>query len=78
MDYNVAGFADGGADKLAPVVDGVLGAQFKRYREFARSQRAEALGPLQRHEGEGRGFALGSMFLPRDFTPAAIRRAGRP
>ena len=41
MDYKVAGFADGGADKLAPVVDGVLGAQFKRYREFARSQRAE-------------------------------------
>ena len=41
MDYKVAGFADGGADKLAPVVDGVLGAQFKRFREFARSQRTE-------------------------------------
>ena len=41
MDYKVAGFADAGADKLAPVVDGVLGAQFKRYREYARNQRAE-------------------------------------
>ena len=39
MDYKAAGFADGGADKLAPVVDGVLAEQMKRYREFSRSQR---------------------------------------
>jgi hypothetical protein len=36
MDYKVSGFADGGADKLAPLVDGVLSDQFKRYREYAR------------------------------------------
>jgi hypothetical protein len=39
MDYRVAGFANGGADKMAPLVDGVLAEQFKRYREFARGQR---------------------------------------
>jgi uncharacterized protein YndB with AHSA1/START domain len=36
MDYKVSGFAEGGADKLAPVVDAVLADQFKRYREYAR------------------------------------------
>ena len=36
MDYKVSGFADGGADKLAPIVDSVLADQFKRYREYAR------------------------------------------
>ena len=36
MDYKVAGFASGGAEKLAPLVDGVLGEQFKRYREYVR------------------------------------------
>ena len=41
MDYRVAGFANGGGEKMAPLVDGVLGAQFKRYREFARTQRPE-------------------------------------
>ena len=41
MDYRVAGFANGGAEKLAPLVDGVLAEQFKRYREFARKQRPE-------------------------------------
>jgi hypothetical protein len=41
MDYKVAGFANGGAEKLAPLVDSVLGEQFKRYREYARNQRAE-------------------------------------
>ena len=39
MDYRVAGFANGGADKMAPLVDGVLAEQFKRYREFARAYR---------------------------------------
>jgi hypothetical protein len=39
MDYRVAGFANGGADKMAPVVDSVLAEQFKRYREFARAYR---------------------------------------
>ena len=36
MDYRVAGFANGGAEKMAPLVDSVLAEQFKRYREFAR------------------------------------------
>jgi hypothetical protein len=36
MDYKVAGFSNGGAEKLAPLVDGVLGEQFKRYREYVR------------------------------------------
>lgn len=40
MDYRVAGFANGGADKMAPLVDSVLAEQFKRYREFARNPRA--------------------------------------
>lgn len=41
LDYRAAGFANGGAEKLAPLVDEVLGAQMKRYREFARSQPTE-------------------------------------
>jgi hypothetical protein len=41
MDYRVAGFANGGAEKLATAVDGVLADQFKRYREYSRNQRAE-------------------------------------
>ena len=36
MDYTGGGFANGGAEKLAPLVDGVLGEQFKRYREYVR------------------------------------------
>lgn len=39
LEYRVAGFAKGGADKLAPVVDSVLAEQFKRYRDFARAYR---------------------------------------
>ena len=35
LDYKAAGFANGGADKLAPVVDQVLGEQVKRYRKYA-------------------------------------------
>ena len=35
LDYKAAGFANGGADKLAPVVDQVLGEQLKRYRKYA-------------------------------------------
>jgi hypothetical protein len=37
LDYRVAGFANGGADRLAPVVDRVLGDQMARYRKFAAS-----------------------------------------
>ena len=40
MDYRVAGFANGGAEKMAPLVDSVLAEQFKRYREFARNPRS--------------------------------------
>jgi hypothetical protein len=36
MDYKVAGFANGGAEKLAPLVDSVLADQFRRYREYVR------------------------------------------
>lgn len=31
VDYRVAGFFNGGADRIAPAVDGVLGEQVKRY-----------------------------------------------
>lgn len=41
MDYRVAGFANGGAEKMAPLVDSVLSEQFRRYRVYARTQRAE-------------------------------------
>jgi uncharacterized protein YndB with AHSA1/START domain len=33
MDYRASGFAQGNADKLAPVVDQVLGEQLRRYAE---------------------------------------------
>jgi hypothetical protein len=35
VDYKVAGFANGGAEKLAPLVDQVLGEQVKRLRAAA-------------------------------------------
>lgn len=35
LDYKVAGFANGGADKLAPAVDSVLAEQLKRFRTYA-------------------------------------------
>lgn len=35
LDYRAAGFAKGGADKLAPLVDQVLAEQMKRLRAFA-------------------------------------------
>ena len=38
LDYKVAGFANGGADKLAATVDSVLAAQLKRYRAYATSR----------------------------------------
>ena len=41
MDYRVAGFSNGGAEKLAPLVDGVLAEQFKRYREYVRRPAAK-------------------------------------
>jgi len=38
LDYRAAGFARGGADKLAPLVDQVLAEQMKRLRAFATSR----------------------------------------
>ena len=35
MNYRAAGFANGGADKYAPLVDQVLGEQMARFRKFA-------------------------------------------
>ena len=35
LDYRAAGFAKGGAVKLAPMVDQMLGDQLARYRKFA-------------------------------------------
>jgi len=35
MNYRAAGFASGGAEKLAPLVDQVLGEQMKRFRVYA-------------------------------------------
>lgn len=38
LDYKVAGFANGGAAKLAPAVDEVLAGQMRRYRAYATSR----------------------------------------
>ncbi len=38
LDYKAAGFASGGAQKLAAAVDGVLAGQVKRYRSFVTSR----------------------------------------
>lgn len=35
LDYKVAGFAAGGGERYAPIVDKVLGEQLKRLRSFA-------------------------------------------
>ncbi len=35
LNYRTAGFANGGAAKLAPMVDQMLGDQLARYRKFA-------------------------------------------
>ncbi|MEO8175931.1 MAG: SRPBCC domain-containing protein [Sphingomicrobium sp.] len=35
LDYRVSGFAAGGADKLAPQVDQMLGEQVARFRKYA-------------------------------------------
>lgn len=35
LDYRAAGFAKGGAEKLAPLVDAVLAEQMKRFRAYA-------------------------------------------
>ncbi|MEO7365744.1 MAG: ATPase [Sphingomicrobium sp.] len=35
LDYKVAGFANGGADKFAPAVDRMLGDQIARFRKYA-------------------------------------------
>jgi len=35
LDYKAAGFANGGAEKLAPAVDAVLAGQLKRFRAYA-------------------------------------------
>lgn len=39
MDYRAVGFANGGADKLAPLVDKVLSEQLRRYREYVAQKR---------------------------------------
>jgi uncharacterized protein YndB with AHSA1/START domain len=41
MVYNVGGYLKGGFTQLAPVVDGVLGAQVKRLKAFAETGRPE-------------------------------------
>ena len=38
LDYRASGFAESGAEKLAPIVDSVLGDQMRRYRTYARSK----------------------------------------
>lgn len=38
VDYKAAGFANGGADKLAPAVDSVLAAQLQRMRKYVTAQ----------------------------------------
>jgi len=39
LNYRVAGFANGGADRLAPLVDQVLGDQMARFRKYAAAAR---------------------------------------
>ena len=41
MNYRAAGFAKGNGDKMAPLVDQVLGDQMKRFRVYA-AEGAEA------------------------------------
>jgi uncharacterized protein YndB with AHSA1/START domain len=41
MTYRVAGPADAGLEKLAPVVDGVMGEQYKRLKAMAETGRPE-------------------------------------
>ena len=38
LDYRASGFANGGAERLAPLVDQVLAEQMKRLRAFATSR----------------------------------------
>ncbi len=40
MDYKAAGFASAGGDKLAPLVDQVLGEQMRRFRTFASERKS--------------------------------------
>ena len=40
MTYRVAGGAEAGLDKLAPVVDGVIGEQFKRLKTLIETGQA--------------------------------------
>lgn len=35
LDYRASGFYNGGADKIAPAVDGMLAGQMKRFRAYA-------------------------------------------
>jgi hypothetical protein len=35
LNYRVSGFYNGGADKIAPAVDGMLAGQMKRFRAYA-------------------------------------------
>ena len=48
LNYRAAGFAKGGADKLAPLVDQVLAEQMKRFRTFAAARPRERSGALER------------------------------
>ena len=59
LDYKVAGFANGGADKLAPVVDQVLGDQMARFRKYAAAMPRDvaSASALQRDEAERRVVA---------------------
>ena len=38
LDYRLAGFANGGAERLAPLVDRVLGEQMSRYRDHSAAE----------------------------------------
>ena len=71
MEYKAAGFASGGADKLAPLVDGVLAEQMQRFAAFA--SRTPPLGALQGHEAERRLAARRRMLLAGNLLPAAER-----
>ncbi len=42
LTYSVGGFIDGGFDKMAPAVDGVLGEQLERLKRFVETGKPAA------------------------------------
>ena len=73
MLYRAAGFANGGADKLAPVVDKVLGEQIKRYRDHLAAAAARARARDQGGVAKAGRDAARLMVLRGDLGPLLAR-----